>query len=415
MTSAAAPNQRTLTPQSLRLLQAWAEGMSTAEALAESSPSAAETQEQEAAALSELETRTREQAVALWLRSEEQSSACAQEHRMLERILQATPDLIYIFDLETKSNAFSNRNVGEMLGYTAEEVLAMGPNLFPTVIHPDDLTRVFEAAAAAQHLPEGQYLETTYRVIRKGGEVGWLYSRDIPFERHPDGRVKRMLGVAQDVTALQNQEERNQKLLVASHRARAEVMMQRDELLAAYTKLEQANAELARLSVTDGLTGLFNHRAFQQSLADMCQEASEGGPGFSVVLLDLDRFKQINDVHGHLVGDEVLKLVADTIRTEVSQADVAARYGGEEFAVIAAEADLTEAWELAESLRLKVEALDTPAGPITVSLGVAWVESGESVAAKDLLMQADSALYDAKRSGRNRTSLGASSGHRVAA
>ncbi|HMC70208.1 MAG TPA: sensor domain-containing diguanylate cyclase, partial [Mycobacteriales bacterium] len=162
--------------------------------------------------------------------------------------------------------------------------------------------------------------------------------------------------------------------------------------------------EAQRLSVTDGLTGLGNYRFFQQTLAREVDRAARFGRPLSLLMLDLDRFKQVNDVHGHQVGDAVLVQVADRIREEVREVDEVARYGGEEFVVVLPETGEEGAEHLAERIceRIRSRPLHSSAGDlgVTVSIGVAvYPEHGDSPAS--LVRAADLALYVAKAEGRD--------------
>ncbi len=163
--------------------------------------------------------------------------------------------------------------------------------------------------------------------------------------------------------------------------------------------------DVARESITDELTGLFNRRRFDDVLASAASRATESEP-IALVMLDLDRFKVINDTHGHPFGDTVLKAVAKVVRDAARDRDLPARYGGEELAVVLAVGDTAAARAFAERLREGIEALElgddtTGPVPVTASLGVASLPAdGENVG--DLVRAADEALYRAKRGGRNR-------------
>jgi diguanylate cyclase (GGDEF)-like protein len=173
------------------------------------------------------------------------------------------------------------------------------------------------------------------------------------------------------------------------------------ERFAAHASLSLANARLLAqvyaLATTDALTGLVNRRVFE---ARMDVAIATGRP-VSVVLVDIDHFKQVNDVHGHPTGDTVLRDVACALRELSRPADVVARYGGEEFAVLMPDTDALRAHAFAERLRLGVRTINGPV-PVTASLGVAsWPEHAEHPA--KLLAGADAALYASKRGGRDRT------------
>ena len=161
-----------------------------------------------------------------------------------------------------------------------------------------------------------------------------------------------------------------------------------------------------RLASTDGLTGVQNHRTFQARLDEQVAVAQRYGKQLSVVLCDVDRFKLVNDTHGHPVGDLVLRGVARVISGEARATDLVARYGGEEFAVIMPETDGAGALVIAERIRARLEATTFPtelgALRVTLSLGIATFP-GDGKEKSRLVEVADACLYHAKRSGRNRS------------
>ena len=162
--------------------------------------------------------------------------------------------------------------------------------------------------------------------------------------------------------------------------------------------------EAQRLSVTDALTGLGNYRSFQQILSREIERASRFGRSLGLLMLDLDLFKSVNDVHGHQVGNAVLVEVAERLRGEVREVDVVARYGGEEFAVILPESDVDGAGHTAERICAAMRARPFAVGDldlaVTVSIGVA-VFPANGQAAGTLVRAADEALYAAKGGGRD--------------
>jgi diguanylate cyclase (GGDEF)-like protein len=177
------------------------------------------------------------------------------------------------------------------------------------------------------------------------------------------------------------------------------------------TRTQEVNELLARVSVLanrDGLTELFNRRFFDERLLEEIGRAGRSRVALSLILLDLDHFKRINDGYGHPMGDAVLIKVADVIRTTCRSSDVPGRYGGEEFAIILPETSGQHGAELADRLRTNVEKLDFSALTdrglrISVSAGVAEWQPGMLPSA--LLRHADIALYEAKSQGRNRVIL----------
>lgn len=158
--------------------------------------------------------------------------------------------------------------------------------------------------------------------------------------------------------------------------------------------------EAQRLAVTDAVTGLSNRQYVDQCLNRELKRAQRYNTSFTVVMMDLDRFKQINDTHGHQVGDEVLRQVAAVIRRCVRGADVAARYGGEEFLLLMPETTLAQAAQAMERIRRAVAAETDP--PVTLSGGVAAYDPQHP---SDVLRSADAAMYAAKNSGGNQVYL----------
>jgi diguanylate cyclase (GGDEF)-like protein len=158
-----------------------------------------------------------------------------------------------------------------------------------------------------------------------------------------------------------------------------------------------------RMSTVDALTGLYNRTFFFSALEREIARGDRSGRAFCLVMLDLDDLKSVNDRYGHVSGDQVLRNVADTIRSGVRKIDVAARYGGDEFVALLPETDPTGGWVLAEKIRLTVAEQGMPGiDPTpTVSVGVvSYPADGRSADA--LLVSADRAMYASKRSGKNR-------------
>ncbi|HVT03822.1 MAG TPA: diguanylate cyclase [Thermoanaerobaculia bacterium] len=170
-------------------------------------------------------------------------------------------------------------------------------------------------------------------------------------------------------------------------------------------ELIASNKRLELLSITDGLTKLYNHRHFQDELARQFDEAVRYQRPLSLALIDLDFFKKINDTYGHAAGDTVLQDVSAIFAGSVRSSDLAARYGGEEFIVMMPETDLEDAVTFAEKIRVMVgeKPITTAAGevPVTVSIGVSSYPFSRLKTPRELIDAADKALYRAKRNGRN--------------
>ena len=175
-------------------------------------------------------------------------------------------------------------------------------------------------------------------------------------------------------------------------------------------ELKKMNKKLRNMASRDGLTGLYNHKYFQDALNKELSRAIRYGRPFSLIMFDLDHFKKVNDTHGHRIGDTVLKKVGETTRKTVRVNDTVARYGGEEFVIILPETDLKGAAVLAERLRQKIKKMKIVESSkeirITISLGVATYLPGDQITNRtQILDAADAALYHAKNNGRNRFSI----------
>ncbi len=210
----------------------------------------------------------------------------------------------------------------------------------------------------------------------------------------------------------------DRELAQASNRNAAKIGELVDRLIQAnqsvQSKLSETEGKLEKLSQkiehhatearTDVLTGLANRRAFGEEVARCQANFRNSDLGFSLLMIDIDRFKQVNDVHGHPFGDEVLRGVGAILRDNMRVRDIVTRYGGEEFAILMPGTDLADARRAAESLREFIEKTRFEFGgkslSLTVSLGVAEIQPFEDV--PELLKRADQAMYAAKNAGRNR-------------
>ncbi|THB68404.1 MAG: sensor domain-containing diguanylate cyclase [Gammaproteobacteria bacterium] len=174
------------------------------------------------------------------------------------------------------------------------------------------------------------------------------------------------------------------------------------------TKLKEAMGRLEEMSIRDGLTGIYNRRHLENQLASEFDRVRRYGGILSIILFDLDHFKNINDTYGHLAGDEVLKSISSRLEAVLRNSDIAGRYGGEEFTVILPNTDAEGAAILAERLRKEVEEseiiYDGQKIPVTISVGVTLLS--DNIENHEMLLnQADTALYYCKENGRNQVKL----------
>lgn len=193
--------------------------------------------------------------------------------------------------------------------------------------------------------------------------------------------------------------ERTRELTTANRRLEEEVEARRQ----AESALRDSESRYRRLSITDGLTGLYNHRHFYTCLEEECHRARQLGDTLSLLLIDVDNFKQFNDSHGHPAGDHVLGTLATVMGRSIRALDMGFRYGGEEFTVLLPQCDAAGAYSIAERLReafrVTYHAVGDSGHYLSVSIGGAELLSGEDPRA--FVHRADQALYRAKRQGKN--------------
>ena len=303
-----------------------------------------------------------------------EAEAAAQAGEARYRLLaENATDMIIQADLDT-TRRYVSPACRELLGYAPEELVGTRPL---DAVHPEDIERY---RAILDNLTAGHtdLAVSRQRYRRKDGTFVWTEAT-FRLIRGEGGEPTGYVASVRDIS------ERRQ--------------------------LEEQLRELAR---TDGLTGLFNRRAFEERLDEEWRRALRSGSAFGLLTLDVDFFKQYNDHFGHGAGDECLRRVADLLRQERRATDFAARIGGEEFALLLPETELAGALTVAEGIRLRLEGAGmghpkSPHGVVTASIGVAAFRPQATQSVADLLNASDQAMYEAKRTGRNRVvSAGAS-------
>jgi diguanylate cyclase len=241
------------------------------------------------------------------------------------------------------------------------------------------------------------------QVLQRVGEAGRDNARYSEEIASLSGGLAQVSGAGEVTDLVGNILTATQRVLERNRRLEAELSTSTREI----GDLKQNLETTRRAALSDPLTGLANRKMFETRLLEGAKGADDGTGSLSLLLLDIDHFKRFNDTHGHLIGDEVLKVVARELKETLKGRDTAARYGGEEFAIILPQTELRQATVVAEHIR---KALATRCltnrktgqnfGTITVSVGAARYLPGEQLSA--FIERTDKALYAAKRQGRNR-------------
>jgi len=257
-----------------------------------------------------------------------------------------------------------NDKICEIVGYSKDELLCL---TFQDITYPDDLQTDLDFV---QQLSDGviDHYCMEKRYIKKDGELVWI-ELTVSLTRNPDGSPKYFVSVVEDISLRKQYEE-----------------------------------ELSYRLTHDFLTGLNSRGSLDATIIKEVERASRYGRPLSLLMVDIDHFKKVNDEHGHQNGDLVLREVARILSSSIRGCDTPGRFGGEEFIVVLPELDVTEAGQTAERIRSKIEAhpfsIKDGQIPITVSIGVG-VLSEDTKNSNDLVKVADDAMYEAKQAGRN--------------
>ncbi|QWB99696.1 sensor domain-containing diguanylate cyclase [Mycoplasmatota bacterium] len=265
----------------------------------------------------------------------------------------------------TKDNkvVFNDKKV-ITLGYNPEHVGQVGFEFFTSKLHPDDYERVMDNMRS--HLSgKSDVYEVEYRIQHKDGHYLWFYDRGTITKRDSSGNVLLVQGIVFDVTESKLIEE-----------------------------------QLRFLSERDALTSVFNRRTMYKKLGELIQIFNDSKETFSMIMFDIDHFKNINDTYGHLVGDDVLRKLAEIIIEDKRSEDIVCRYGGEEFFLLLPDTKQDGAVKVAKRLRKIIKKMDIPqVGHITVSMGVTTYQENDSI--DEIIKKADDLMYEAKEDGRD--------------
>ena len=298
--------------------------------------------------------------------------------QMIENFLNILPAVLYEYVLYNEKRSellYLSPSSVDILGHPPEYFIE-DLNRFWKMVHPDDIERILNSNIKANI--ENRLFVSEVRVLLPNGQERWIQLSSKPTSEKKNSAVI-WVGYIIDITRIKQAE----------------------------TALVEANKKLKARSITDSLTGLANRRHFDKMLKNEWARFKRTRKPFSLIMLDIDFFKNYNDRYGHQTGDKCLKRVAKILKHSARRAgDIAARYGGEEFVIIAFDTNLSEAQEMAENIRLSVESLnikneDTPLGKVTVSLGVSTISDNEYPDREHLLKAADEALYQSKKEQRN--------------
>jgi diguanylate cyclase (GGDEF)-like protein/PAS domain S-box-containing protein len=315
------------------------------------------------------------------------------QEQFIERLLLATPGIVYIVDVETRRTLFATHRTGSELGYTPAEIEAMGDARFDHLVHPDDVPKVAAHIMRVLSANDKAVVETEYRMRRADGTYSVFATRDVVFARNVLGEVTQFLGIAQDVTETRSAQRAMEAQTARLKEFALRLALQRNEL-------EEANRRLHTLAYTDELTMLPNHRVFQERLRAAFENARQNDSPLSLLLIDLDFFKEYNDSYGHPAGDDVLRAVASVLSDAVPEGDLCARYGGGEFAILLQCSGAEPTLRIAEQIRAAVEAIPAVNRPVTACIGLSSYRPDMDCPAS-FIREADAAMCQAKRNGRN--------------
>lgn len=298
--------------------------------------------------------------------------------------LEESLDIInyYVFTSKTDKNGiitYVSDAFCELTGYTKDELIGQSHSI---IKHPDTPSESFETLWKT--ITKGEVYQGEVKNKKKNGEEFWLSSLISP-ELDENGEIIGYTAYRKNITHEKILEEMNEKL---------ETMVNEQT-----KELQENNHLLKKLSETDALTGIFNRKKLKESLEHEIKKASRYDEIFSIILIDVDHFKKVNDSHGHLRGDKVLVSISDLISKNIRDIDLFARWGGEEFVILLHNQDINQSEGVALKLKEIIEQSNIEGLEITCSFGVTQFESRDN--SETIFKKADDALYKAKEDGRN--------------
>ncbi|MET1114436.1 MAG: sensor domain-containing diguanylate cyclase [Comamonas sp.] len=296
--------------------------------------------------------------------------------RVYQTLLESTQAIPWKIDWASMKFSYIGPQIEPLLGWSRDSWISVED--WAQRMHPDDRERVVNFCVTQSQ--SGVDHEADYRALTR--DNGYVWIRDVVHVvRNAQGEVQALIGFMFDISERKKTEER----------------------------LLTLQSELEALSFKDGLTNIANRRRFNASLEQEWESARSLGLPLSLLMIDIDYFKQYNDLYGHLRGDQCLVEVAQTLSLALDgPRDLVARFGGEEFVILLPGADAQMAWKVAERCQRRIHrqviihALSPHAHQLTVSIGVGTVQPGEPGKSAQFAEAVDQQLYAAKNNGRNR-------------
>ena len=277
----------------------------------------------------------------------------------------------WYLDFESNEVIFNTLKI-QVLGYSLDEIPQPTPySFFTALLHPDDYLPVMKNMK--DHMDNlSDVYEVEYRIKAKDGSYKWFYDRGKVTQRDRNNKPLLAAGIVFDITSKKMNE----------------------------IKLIEEKQILKKASMTDPLTGILNRRAILDELSQRMNHHLYDFEHLSVLMIDIDFFKEVNDTFGHVVGDKVLKKVAGIISQVIRGLDSVGRYGGEEFLVVFPNTNYDNAFGASERIRQRIEeTVFEDVGKLTISGGFVCFKN-ETI--EELIQKADQCMYNAKRNGRNR-------------
>jgi len=333
------------------------------------------------------------------------------------RLLESLECSVFVTGLDGRF-IYANKRFYESFDFMPEDIIGKKPD----EVFGDIMFQEIAAALEDNRIPKNSSRMLSIATASAGGktkhlqlDLGFVWKnntptairgviRDITESKLLEEELRAQTAATVEKARLCNILKAKNELLERDHRRLREVNVRLDKKLSETRRLQQIAEQMA---VTDSVTKLFNHRYFQEQFTEVLTKAQENNESFSLLMIDIDGFKDYNDAFGHMAGDDALRALSKLLTASVRSTDIVARYGGEEFVILLLGADKPPASKVAENIRARIEAhsfsheTQRCIGGLTVSIGVATYPR-DGTTKRDLLYAADMACYKGKREGKNR-------------